>query len=154
PPGVPPADPPAVPPTAPPPAGTSPAARPGGEFAVGADRGQPGVANVYGPGGDLRYSVTPFGDFTGGVRTATADFTGDGVPDLVVGTGPGGPTSVRVLDGATRAEVFALAPFEASFTGGVYVAAGDVTGDGVPDLVITPDEGGGPRVRAFDGRTF
>src|SRR5207302_10166194 len=33
-------------------------------------------------------------------------------------------------------------------------AAGDVTGDGAPDLVITPDEGGGPRVRVFDGKRF
>ena len=39
--------------------------------------------------------------------------------------------------------------YEASFTGGVYVAAGDVNGDGVPDLFISPDEGGGPRVRVF-----
>src|SRR5204863_4922946 len=36
----------------------------------------------------------------------------------------------------------------------VYVAAGDVTGDGVADLVITPDEGGGPRVRVFSGNGF
>src|SRR5205823_4264337 len=47
--------------------------------------------------------------------------------------------------------LFNNAPFELGFTGGVYVAAGDVTGDGVPDVVITPDEGGGPRVRVFDG---
>src|SRR5436190_2026111 len=67
---------------------------------------------------------------------------------------PGGPTRVRVLDGKTQAELFAIDPFEAAFTGGVYVAAGDTTGDGVPELVITPDEGGGPRVRIFDGVTF
>ena len=47
-----------------------------------------------------------------------------------------------------------MAPFEAAFTGGVYVAAGDLTGDGVAELVITPDEGGGPRVRVFDGAGF
>jgi hypothetical protein len=59
-----------------------------------------------------------------------------------------------VLDGATGKELFAVDPFEASFTGGVYVAAGDLNGDGVPDIVVTPDEGGGPRVRVFDGKNF
>jgi hypothetical protein len=89
--------------------------------------------------------------FTGGVRVAMADFNGDGTLDVVVGTGPGIITRVRVLDGITGAELFSIQPFEASFTGGVYVAAGDLNGDGKPELVISPDEGGGPRVRIFDG---
>jgi hypothetical protein len=85
---------------------------------------------------------------------AVADFNGDGVPDVVVGTGPGGPTRVVILDGVTKAIIFSVDPFEPSFTGGVYVAAGDLNGDGIPDLVITPDEGGGPRCRVFDGANF
>jgi hypothetical protein len=80
-----------------------------------------------------------------------ADFNGDGVLDAVVGTGPGTVTQVRVLDGKTGAELFSIQPFEAAFTGGVYVATGDLTGSGKPDLIITPDQGGGPRVRIFDG---
>jgi hypothetical protein len=42
--------------------------------------------------------------FGGGVRLATADFTGDGWPDLAVGPGAGGGPRVRLLDGrrATR----------------------------------------------------
>jgi hypothetical protein len=88
------------------------------------------------------------------VRVAAADFTGDGVSEIVMATGPGAPTLVTVIDGKTRAEVFRINPFEASFTGGVFVSVGDVTGDGVPDMVITPDEGGGPRARVFDGDGF
>jgi Mg-chelatase subunit ChlD len=90
----------------------------------------------------------------GGVRVASADFNGDGVPDPVVGTGPGSTAAVRVLDGATGAELFSVRPFEDAFTGGVFVTAGDLTGDGVADLVISPDEGGGPRVLVYDGKTF
>src|SRR5205823_6647964 len=79
---------------------------------------------------------------------------GDGIADLVVGTGPGSATQVRILDGRTGAELFSVAPFEAAFTGGVYVAAGDITGDGIPELIVTPDEGGGPRVEVYRGTDF
>jgi hypothetical protein len=85
------------------------------------------------------------------VRVAVADVTGDGVEDVIVGTGPGVATRVVVLDGTTLQIIATLTPFESSFTGGVFVAAGDVTGDGIADIIITPDEGGGPRVIAFQG---
>ncbi len=148
PPAAPPPPPPAVPPVTPP---TLIGFR---EFAAGTDTGAPAAAALYNPDGGVRFTARPFGDFTGGVRVVVADFNGDGVADLVVGTGPGVPTRVVILDGKTQAELFAVEPFEASFTGGVFVAAGDLTGDGVPDLVITPDQGGGPRVRVFAGAGF
>ena len=92
--------------------------------------------------------------FTGKGRTAAADFNEDGVNELVVATGPGSSPAVRVLDGITRAELAVLNPFESGFTGGLLVAAGDVTGDGVADVVVAPDVGGGPRVRVFSGKGF
>jgi hypothetical protein len=39
------------------------------------------------------------------------------------------------------------------FTGGVNVAVGDLTNDGVADVIVSPGAGGGPRVTVFDGRT-
>jgi predicted outer membrane repeat protein len=123
------------------------------QFAVGTDAGGAAVT-LFNPDGSTRFSVTPFPGFTGGVRTAAADFNSDGVADIIAGTGPGRATRVVVLDGVTQKQLFAVDPFEASFTGGVYVAAGDVSGDGVPDLAITPDEGGGPRVDMYSGTDF
>ena len=121
-------------------------------FSTGSAAG--GVVRSFNPDGTLRSAVTPFAGYTGALRVAEADFTGDGVADLVVGTGPGAASRLVVLDGLTRAVLFAADPFEAAFTGGVFVTTGDVTGDGVPDLVVTPDEGGGPRVDVYSGAGF
>lgn len=120
-----------------------------GRFALGQGGGE--VAALTNPDGSPVLLVTPFPDFTGGIRTASADFNRDGIPDLIAGTGPGTTARVRVLDGRDTRELFAITPF-GDFTGGVYVAAGDLNGDGVADLVISPDEGGGPRVLALSGK--
>ncbi|MBN9522998.1 hypothetical protein J0H58_31545, partial [bacterium] len=121
-------------------------------FSAGADVGG-GVAQLFNPDGTVRLTVEPFPGTPGGVRVATADLTGDGVPDLVAGTGPGTTTRVKVYDGATGAVLLELTPFEAGFTGGVYVEATDLDGDGRAELIVTPDQGGGPRVQIFDGAT-
>jgi hypothetical protein len=50
--------------------------------------------------------------------------------------------------------LFEVAPFEAAFLGGVFVAAGDLDGDGRAEIVVSPDEGGGPRVQVYAGNGF
>src|SRR5262245_11145863 len=75
------------------------------------------------------------------------------VPAIVaVGAGPGADPLVRVFnaDGSQR---FILAPYGPAFRGGVHVATGDVTGDGVEDIVTAPGFGGGPHLKLFDGVT-
>jgi hypothetical protein len=120
------------------------------QFAVGGA----GTASLFNPDGTKRYGVVPFAGFAGEVRVAAGDVNGDGVADLITGTGPGVPTKVRVYDGISQTLLVSLDPFEPSFTGGVFVSAGDLTGDGKADLAITPDRGGGPRVRVLTGDGF
>ena len=105
--------------------------------------------------GLVRSSLFPLGaTMPGGVRTALADLNADGTPDYLVGSGPGIASVVVGVSGATALNLFRLTPFEAGFTGGVFVAAADLTGDGVPDVAVSADQGGGPRVRIFDGKTL
>jgi glucose/arabinose dehydrogenase len=90
-------------------------------------------------------------EFKGGVRVATGDVNGDGIPDIVAAAGSGGGPRVRVFDGRTLDEMANFFAFEESFTGGVFVAAADVNGDGTDDLVLSPDIGGGGRVLVLSG---
>jgi hypothetical protein len=85
-------------------------------------------------------------------RVAGADFNDDGVLDSVVGSGVGTPPRVASVNGATEVTVATAAPFEESFTGGVFVAAGDIDGDGTPDVAVGADVGGGSRVVVYLGR--
>ncbi|HJZ58199.1 MAG TPA: VCBS repeat-containing protein [Gemmataceae bacterium] len=46
-----------------------------------------------------------------------------------------------------------IAPYGSNFTGGARVATGDVTGDGIDDIVIATGPGGGPELKVYDGAT-
>jgi hypothetical protein len=121
-------------------------------FAVGTGRGA--GLNLYEASGAFVRAYEPFGPgFTGGIRTVVADFNLDGVPDVVAGSGPGITAQVKVFDGVTGAVIFDIQPF-ADFTGGVFVSSGSLIRDGFPDLIVTPDRGGGPRVSIFHGGSF
>ena len=123
--------------------------------AVGANEGSPPIVTGYDAAGRVAFTKQVFeSSVTGGVRVAVADFNADGTPDLVVGTGVGVTTRVRVINGKTGFDLFTIQPFESRFTGGVFVAAGDITGDGKADLAIAAGTGGGPRVRVFGGASL
>ncbi len=96
-------------------------------------------------------AVTPFGSPTVPVRTAIGDVNGDRVPDTVLVTGPGVPIRFAVVSGRDDATLLVkpFDPFGGNFTGGGFVAAADLDGDGRAEVVVTPDQGGGPRVSVF-----
>jgi hypothetical protein len=89
--------------------------------------------------------------FTGGVNVASADVNADGKDDIITGAGSGG-SQVKVFSGVDLKPLYDFLSEAAGFTGGVYVAAGDVNGDGRADIV-TGAGTGGQNIRVFDGAT-
>jgi Tol biopolymer transport system component len=90
--------------------------------------------------------------FRGGVRVGAGDLDGNGVSEILTAAGPGASPHVQafVLNAARQLEtVLSFYAYHPAFTGGVFVAAGDVDGDGREELITGADAGGSPHVRVF-----
>ncbi len=71
-----------------------------------------------------------------------------------VGTNGGGTAQVNVYDARTGAMLGIVNPFGHNYRGAVSVATGDVTGDGIADIVVGAGQGRQPTVKVFDGATL
>jgi trimeric autotransporter adhesin len=73
------------------------------------------------------------------VALASADFTGDGVADLVVGVDNNGTRSLAIFQGSPGGGFSLVRFFPFSWTGPIVVA--DLNGDGRPDIVTVGSNG-------------
>lgn len=91
-------------------------------------------------------SLTAYG-YKYGVNVASADFDGDGIDEIITGAGPGpqNPAEVKVFVYDLSEMTFIdsgidLLAHDTKY--GVKVAAGDVDGDGIPEIIT--ERGPGP----------
>ena len=92
--------------------------------------------------------------FTGGVSIAAFDVNNDGTVDLVTGAGFGGGPEVRVFSGVDFSLIKSFFAYAIDFTGGVFVAAGDLLSDGTYEIVTGAGVGGGAHVKVWDYDTL
>jgi hypothetical protein len=95
--------------------------------------------------------------FFGGVSVAATDgfTTGSTFTEgtVITGAGPGGAPHVRTFNGVSAGPLTSFFAYNTAFTGGVYVAAGDLNGNGQNQIVTGPGAGGTPQVRVFNLQT-
>jgi hypothetical protein len=94
----------------------------------------------------------PFPDFFGENLVAVGDVNNDGIVDFVFSAGNFGGPRVQVFSGADGSVLHNFFAYDRDFRGGVYVATGDLDGDGFSDIITGAGMLGGPHVRAFSGK--
>jgi hypothetical protein len=114
--------------------------------------GAPHVRTFTADGGSLGPGFLAYDPaFRGGVHVAACDVDGDGRAEVVTAPGPGGAPRVRVfaVSGGPALPITEFLAYDPGFAGGVFVACGDLDGDGRAEIVTAPGAGGAPHVRVW-----
>jgi serralysin len=85
------------------------------------------------------------------VHVAAGDVNGDGRADVITGLGEGGSPDIMVFSGADGSVLRTIRAGDPTFQGGVFVAGGDVNGDGKADIIAALGPGSSPVVQGFSG---
>jgi hypothetical protein len=94
-------------------------------------------------------------NFAGGVNVAVGDLNNDGYADIVATVASSGPPIANVFNGNGFGFLRGFNAFSATNSpSGLSVAIGDVTGDGVRDIIFGPGPGWIPEVAIISGATL
>lgn len=124
------------------------------EIITGSGFGEPGQVRVFDGHGQAVvrfYAYDP--RFLGGVRVASCDLDGDGRDEIITGAGPGGGPHVRIFESFSDQRVVEVNSFYSDgepYRGGIYVACGDVNGDGQPEVITGTGTIGAATVRVWE----
>lgn len=123
---------------------------------TGASSGSPPWIRVFDGNGALRYIFLAYTEsFRGGVRVAVGDVNGDQVPDVLAVPGPGIATRLKIFDGRTgrllQAMLAGIFPYGTAYSGGAFVAAGNIYDSQPGDEIIVSPQSGSRPVKVYAG---
>lgn len=119
-------------------------------FAASSGYGIITTVKVYDADGNELTQFQPYGpNYWCGAVVATGDVNGDGAEDVLVAPSLSGGPHVKIYDGVTFALIAEFFAYDPNFRGGVSIAAGDLDGDGVAEIITGAGPGGGPQVNVY-----
>jgi hypothetical protein len=86
---------------------------------------------------------------TSGVSVAAGDINGDGCDEIITAPGPGVEPKVNIFNDNGTFSGISFDAFDTNFSGGVWVAVGDIDGDGKAEIITGAGPGGNPLVRVW-----
>jgi hypothetical protein len=89
--------------------------------------------------------------FAGGVRVSAGDVDGDGIAEIITGSGSGTRGHIKAFKGGYNRVIRSFFAYGPGVTNGVFVASADLDGDGKAEIVASLDKGNQPLVRTFTG---
>ncbi|PJC32754.1 hypothetical protein CO049_01985, partial [Candidatus Roizmanbacteria bacterium CG_4_9_14_0_2_um_filter_36_12] len=89
-------------------------------------------------------------NYKGGVYVAGGDYDGNGTEEMIIGSGIGMDTFVRIYNKRQLTPIEEIRPYAVGVTGGVVVAAGDIDKDGKAEIMTMPRSNGGPNFRILE----
>lgn len=102
----------------------------------------------------LRTALTHKKVTKAGVSVAAGDLDGNGFAEIITSAGPGGAPQVNVYASRTYGLLSSFLAYAPQFTGGVYVAVGELTGDTFAEIITGAGSGGGSQVNVFNSQSL
>ncbi len=99
-------------------------------------------------GGLIKSFMAYDSSFQGGVKVALG-YAESGNAAIFTAAGAGGGPHVKSFEARSLKLLKSFYAYDSAFQGGVNIAATDMTGDGVSEILTGPGTGGGPHVKVF-----
>ncbi|MDD5040376.1 MAG: hypothetical protein PHY34_04475 [Patescibacteria group bacterium] len=121
------------------------------EIIVGSGDGMAPHIRIFDSTGNVKSQFFAFdSSLRNGVTVTACDVNGDDLDEVVAAQGPGGWPLVRIFDGYGKILNAGFSVLDGKFLGGINLSCGDTDGDGVYEVVVAAQSGGGPHVLVYN----